>query len=339
MTILSFFRAREARREQAIEDEALERALDLSERRDPQTLTEYDAWREADPDHAAAFDHISSVMESSARLGALGRDDWRAEIDAFTDGNRRRRMPYPAMAAAACLLVAVSLGWWIAQRPDAVYATTTGQMRTVALTDGSRLAVGAQSNVEVRFARGTRRAMLKSGEVFFNVAHDAGRPFTVLAGDAEIRVTGTKFDVRRQGDSVRVSVLEGRVEVRRKASLPLIGTESPKVVLTAGLQSSLAPGAETFSPPQSGTVQAGDWRTGRFFYRDTPLSDIVWDLQRYSKTPIALGDTHAGNLKVTTSFRIGETDAFLDNLTTILPLTEHRAADGTIVLETSLNAP
>jgi transmembrane sensor len=155
----------------------------------------------------------------------------------------------------------------------------------------------------------------------------------VIAGDAEVRVTGTKFDVRRSGGAVRVSVLEGRVEVRRHRLLPILASDAPALVLTAGLKTSLPAGAESFSSPEAALIPAGDWRGGRFFYRDASLAEIVSDLKRYSADPIHIPDPAIGQLKVTTSFQAGETEQFLDNLSTILPVVKRRDRDGTITLE------
>ena len=59
------------------------------------------------------------------------------------------------------------------------------------------------------------RIELASGEAYFDVVHDASRPFTVYAGNRRITDIGTKFSVFRNGDDVRVTVREGRVRVAR----------------------------------------------------------------------------------------------------------------------------
>jgi hypothetical protein len=55
---------------------------------------------------------------------------------------------------------------------------------------------------------------LERGAATFSVAPRLHRPaFTVQAGDATVRVVGTRFTVARDGDSARISVIEGHVEV------------------------------------------------------------------------------------------------------------------------------
>jgi hypothetical protein len=56
--------------------------------------------------------------------------------------------------------------------------------------------------------------MLERGGAMFEVAPRGGRPpFEVHAGEATVRVIGTRFEVQRSGDAARVDVIEGLVEV------------------------------------------------------------------------------------------------------------------------------
>jgi transmembrane sensor len=191
--------------------------------------------------------------------------------------------------------------------------------------------VGARTDVKVLFTKAERQVTLTSGQAFFEVAHDAARPFIVLAGNAEIRVTGTKFDVRRIGDDVQVSVLEGRVELRRRSLVPVLKERAPARVLTAGERSVLDDG-QAFTPEAPAPVRPGEWRSGRLYYSEAPIADIVADLQRYSDVPIRIADADVGELKVTTSFRSNDVDRFVKNLETTMPIEAKRAKDGAIVL-------
>ena len=73
--------------------------------------------------------------------------------------------------------------------------TATGESRTVTLADGSQVNLSGGSAIGVDITSEERRVRLLSGEAFFDVAHDAARPFTVEAGEARIVVLGTAFDV------------------------------------------------------------------------------------------------------------------------------------------------
>jgi len=79
---------------------------------------------------------------------------------------------------------------------------------------------------------------MRKGEAFFSVAHDTSRPFFVTVGDVQVRVVGTKFDVKRGVDAVHIGVAEGVVEVRRPDGA---AKEQEPQRLTAGQEVTLVP--------------------------------------------------------------------------------------------------
>lgn len=85
------------------------------------------------------------------------------------------------------------------------------------------------------------------------------------AGDALIRVTGTQFDVHATAGGVRVSVLNGRVEVRWRTFWSLLRPGAPQRVLTAGQTSELAAGAQAFSVQRPTAGATAAWRNGRLY--------------------------------------------------------------------------
>lgn len=94
---------------------------------------------------------------------------------------------------------------------------TAGDALAVTLVDGSRVSLASRSEVRVRGNQPSAVALaLARGEVTCDVTHRENRKFTVVAGDVEVRVVGTKFTVKTTpGDDprVEVSVLRGVVEV------------------------------------------------------------------------------------------------------------------------------
>lgn len=315
-------------RDEAIRAEARHWIVAVSE--DPSCEPGSQAWRAADPRHEAAWREADAVWRRSAELTALERADWRAEIDAASAPGWRRHRGW-AVAASMALVIGGTI--YARSLPDLKAETAIAETRKLALADGSQVTLSGKSGVAVRFESGSRRVVLDHGQVFFEVAHDRQRPFTVVAGGAEIRVTGTKFDVRKDGDDVRVTVLDGRVELRKAGMLPILTPRQPDRVLTAGLRSELAPGAAHFSPESQTPIPAGDWRSGRLFYKEAPLADIVADLDRYSPSPIRVEDPAVARLKVTTSFRVGQIAPFLESLPASLPVRLTRAADGAVLIE------
>ena len=73
------------------------------------------------------------------------------------------------------------------------------------------LNAGAELSYPVTFGR--RREVRLKGEGYFEVAHDAAHPFVVTTGKVATRVVGTEFNVDATGDTPRITLVSGRVDV------------------------------------------------------------------------------------------------------------------------------
>lgn len=98
-------------------------------------------------------------------------------------------------------------------------STSTGEIRELALPDGTRVVLGSTSAIDVRFDQRECLIILRAGEIMVTTAPDpvpVHRPLRVQgrAGTAAYRHWGTRFTVRQAGDSSRVAVFEGAVEIR-----------------------------------------------------------------------------------------------------------------------------
>ena len=323
----------------AVRAEAREWVLHLANRDDAEAELACAEWRTADPRHDAAFTSAWRAWHGIPDTQIALDESWRDEAAAFERSaavrvakivrSRTFRFAVPtALAASIAALVMVPQARQDTPgfQPELKVETKTAETRTLALNDGSRVTVGARSGVDVDYAPKTRRVVLKSGQAFFEVAHDSARPFVVLAGNAEIKVTGTKFDVTRIGDDVRVSVLEGRVEVHRRSD-----PAAPVQVLTAGQRTDLVADAG-FRAAQPVAVPAGAWRQGRLYYADAPLSEILADAGRYSSVRLRAADDRVANMRLTASFRTDDMDHFISDIEAALPVTAQHRSDGSVVL-------
>jgi transmembrane sensor len=155
--------------------------------------------------------------------------------------SRRRVAAVGGLALAAALVALVLFAFRVMSpaAPEAPNAKAAPALERLALGDAT----------EVRFRQGTRldvkertdsRVVVTVGQgvAHFKVRHDPRRLFRVEVGDVEVEDLGTLFDVENKGNSVRVSVSEGSVEV----SFPEAGGKRGKTTLRAG-QSGVYPSA------------------------------------------------------------------------------------------------
>mgnify|MGYP004685861025 FL=1 len=88
-----------------------------------------------------------------------------------------------------------------------------GERMQVLLSDGTSVMLNSMSKLTYpsRFGLFSRRVKL-DGEAYFSVAKDAGRPFTVESDNLDVKVTGTRFNIKAYRDEpVKVTLDEGSV--------------------------------------------------------------------------------------------------------------------------------
>ncbi|MEX2573458.1 MAG: FecR domain-containing protein, partial [Balneolaceae bacterium] len=105
------------------------------------------------------------------------------------------------VAASALVILTASLFYYTAydrQAPDAeeptpaYYATSATEQKDVTLSDGTRIRLNSNSQIQlpVSLEEG-RRGVVLTGEAYFDVAHDPERPFIIHTEESEIEVLGT----------------------------------------------------------------------------------------------------------------------------------------------------
>lgn len=291
-----------------------------------QTVREFRDWRD-DPVNDAAYEEAEAFWEAS---GAQAADPEIMRMTQEALSRRRRgwrdwlRLPAIRMSLVAAALLVAGLSILLSARLFPIYGTGPGELRVVRLDDGTRVHLNVDSEVRVRFTGAERRLTLTRGEAFFDVAHDASRPFVVRADGARVRALGTKFDVRRQGGRVQVMLVEGRVRVQR-AGAPQAWTLVPnqKLVLSAD---------RVAAPVAADAARATSWTTGRLSFRETPLAEAVAEVNRYGQARVVLEGAGLPDRLVSGYFDVGDTDAFVKGVAMLFDLEASPARDGVITL-------
>lgn len=278
----------------------------------PARSAQLEAWLKADARHLAAYEQAERTL--------MLLDEALASPIAARPARVASRWIWPGAAMAAGLAAAAVLA-----SPPAAIESAPGETRNVVLADGSHVTLAPASSLRPTWRLARRTYVLQRGEAFFSVTHDAAHPFTVAAGEAKVRVLGTRFDVHRSpGDRVRVEVEQGLVEVSRD----LAGASS--VARVAAGQGALADASGVRAAALARPDDAGAWRRGRLAYAAAPLEDVVADLNRYGlRARVA---PSAGGLKVTAGLRTDQAGAFVASLPRVLPVTVAREADGGLLI-------
>jgi transmembrane sensor len=160
--------------------------------------------------------------------------------------------------------------------PPREIATGPAEHRTVALADGTTIALNGDSRLRLDPAT-PRLASLERGEAYFTVAHDAAHPFEVRSGGATFRDVGTQFDLVRQPGATEIAVREGAV---------LYDPGGAGVRIDGGHAMRIAAGSATLRAVAADSV--GAWRSGRLTYRDAALIDVAADVSCAIGEPVAV---------------------------------------------------
>ena len=175
----------------------------------------------ADPGHANRLNHLRDIFESTGH--AITQDETAQAWNKIESRLEIRPTPpriHPTLAVrlariAAVLLLLVGSGLLWSYRTNTHIIQNTDQFtKSVFLPDGTQVDLGPDSKLVYgrKFLEGIRMVRL-TGEAFFDVTSDPDHPFTVIAGLAKIKVTGTRFVVNASlvSQEVEVSVKSGNV--------------------------------------------------------------------------------------------------------------------------------
>lgn len=261
-----------------------------------------DAWRAADPAHERAWVRAERAYRLIGRSAEASRGRPAVSTPRGWRLVSRRWGAGAAVALAAGLLLLFVPGLLVKLRAD--FATGTAELRRVTLEDGTVVELAAQSALDVRFSRERRVVTLLSGEAFFKVAEQPGRPFDVSAGDLTVTVVGTAFDVRLSSEATTVAVEHGVVEVRNAGA-------KAAMRLKAGDQVIVGRRDGTIRHAGIAPQEVASWRDRRLFVEGSTVGQVVDELRRYNAGWIVFADPGFANQQVTGLYDLGDPDRAL----------------------------
>jgi transmembrane sensor len=281
--------------------------------RSPELEAAFRDWLAAHPDNGQQFERVTEIWDAGASLPVAGvprMAEWR-------EPHKPRRW---ILAAAVLPLLVCGLAAWGAWLlwADPTYTTGTGEQRVVRLDDGTRVSLNSGTRIRIAYNKERRRVMLDRGEVYFDVAQDPLRPFTVIAGDREVLALGTVFVIRYDNTQTAVTLLEGKVAILPPAqpgnedeqSLRLSARRSAdELILIPGERVTIHPGgAPKVDSPRLETVVA--WRRGEVVLDRTVMADAVAELNRYDKTQLVIDDPRTAALEISGIYQAGDSQEF-----------------------------
>lgn len=218
------------------------------------------------PGHRRAFEYERQLWQAVAQPPA----------STHHAGRRRRRAPRLALAAAAVLaLLWVSPEAWLRLRAD---HRSTHEVVTLALPDGSRAVLDADSAIAVDYDDQHRSIRLLRGRAWFEVAPGHAQPFEVRAQGGVVEDIATAFAVASTAHGVEAEVSQGQVRV---AALP----DGGWTYLLAGQRAGFARGGRVVRHSDLAPDRIAAWRDGELLLEATGVADAVAQIARYRDGP------------------------------------------------------
>ena len=277
----------------------------------------FEAWLDASPANREAYAAVEDFWAGTAQLETLTRfDDKRRAILKSVDRSRAtRRVAVAGLVAAVLGAAGVGYYGFGAYKPLATqtFRTAIGQQASVTLPDGSVVTLNTNTLVRTK-ADGERRLVyLDRGQAFFKVAHDRRHPFVVSAAGRTVTALGTAFDVRVEGDALKVVLVEGRIRVAAAAGLSqtrhAIAPPVRSTDMEAGSQL-VALGDTDWRLTRTNAVQATSWTHGKIVFDGATLGDVVAELNRYSSRKIVIGEADLADRKLSGIYKPGDIEDF-----------------------------
>ncbi len=174
-----------------------------------------------------------------------------------------------------------------------------GDRQNLTLSDGTKITLDAGSKLSYPEEFGSERIVYLNGEAYFEVTKNPDKPFVVFANQGEVKVLGTKFNIRSWSDinTVQLTVTEGKV------SFANVNNIAKTVYLEKGQYSYISGLSTPSAPLETSTEQALSWLKNEKYFENATLLEVIAQFERWYKIDIRLSDESALNDTVTINLK------------------------------------
>ncbi len=228
-------------------------------------------------------------------------------IDKILHSNRKPPRLIYWVPAAAIVIVATSLFLFKAIRQNKkpvannyiVLSAPRGTKKQFKLSDGTSIHLNAGSQVRIPYDYDvSSREIILDGEGYFDVKHDAQKPFSIRSGNLHISDIGTSFDVKAYSDESQITVV---------VETGIVSVERNKQILAAALTSNMqlqyngATGSHTVSNVNFENTLA--WQQNILRFDNASFPEMARSIGRWYNVDVKLSDYNTAYHHYTISFK------------------------------------
>ncbi len=250
---------------------------------------------------------------------------------------QRKRVLWRSIAAVAAVLLisfTLYLGWPSLQsRLHRIELTTLhvplNQKRAITLNDGSRVWLNAGSELKYpKTFNGKIREVYLLGEAYFDVRHDAGKPFIIHTGTVLTTVLGTAFNIKEDKNkhTIQVTVTRGKVSVANGNKL--LGVIIPNQQISFNTLK-----AEVVQTTVNANAVVA-WQQSDLHFDDVSFGDAIKQLEQHFNVKISFSNSKLKDCRFTgTSLNSEELDKILNVMCAFNNAIYQIRPDGSIVID------
>jgi len=201
--------------------------------------------------------------------------------------------------------------------------TKYGSRTSMVLPDGTKVWLNAGSEITYGEDYGTGlREVNLTGEAYFDVVKNVNKPFIIHAGNINIKVLGTAFNVRcYPGEkNTETSLVRGSLEITMKGSTEkyllkpyekLIVNNNPVIDEKGNIPGGLPDGGQPESEiklsrlsilPQDSSIVETSWVNNRLVFRSETFEEVALKMERWYAVSIVIKDDKLKTKKLTGVF-------------------------------------
>lgn len=208
---------------------------------------------------------------------------------------------FAAVATLGLLLMIVRIAWH-----DSTVRSGAGEWHSLTLEDGSAITLGPRSDLRIDLGGPTREVRLTRGEVWFDVAHENGRPFIVETDFGSVRALGTKFAVHIADRGIQVTVEAGSVIVAQKSP--------PRAVTVSAGQEVRTSANGGWVPRTVDVARNLAWVDRRLVFSEDTLSDAIKEFNKRNAIQLRVDDASISQRSIRGNFAADDPRSFAHTL-------------------------
>jgi len=241
--------------------------------------------------------------------------------------------------AAFLLIPIIGLGilYWVnnlSQSNGAMTETIAprGQKSQIVLADGTKVWLNSDTKIKYpdNFSKNQRDVYL-DGEAFFEVCKNAHQPFVVHTSGINVKVLGTKFNVKAYADErqIETSLFEGKINLLMNSSSSINQVEKEIEPGQSFVYSKTDHKLVANKFPQDEII---GWKNNQLIFKDDTFSNLVRKVERWYDVKVVYDGKLFNDRRLTVELYEGERLERLMNIISLALSVNYKYEKGQIIL-------